>query len=640
MARSMYLFCFLALLSFVSAQQPPAPPARGTITGTVVDGSTGEAVAGAIVYLSSSEPARPVQYGQTRQVTDGRGRFAFVELAGDASYTIAASKFGYLDGGYGRDVTPVDPLRSIQLKPDEWVSNLRVQIWRPGAISGTVRDESGEPVVGVFVRALARHRIQGRDDLVAGPLTLSNDRGEYRLTDLSPGRYLVQVPSVQAAVPAQTKMAASQTRNAPQGVVEVDESHRLVIGRYPVPPPPANGRQMAYGAIFHPAATSLSQAMAIDLKFGEERPAIDLTLVPVPTARITGLAEGPAEALRSLTLRLLPAGLENLGFGSEVATTLVDADGRFTFINVPAGSYIIDAPVRVRELTSVPTRFTGLDLRFPSPPPAQGSGFNSSGIDLIPGLEFVDSSFRSNAAEYSGRAPVMVAAADVPNVVVRLRPHATMSGRIVVQASASKPTEKAPARFPMRLDPATGESALGMPQNSFQDEGGPNTFAISGIQAGSYWLRLSAYPTWTARSILWKGRDYGNAPFDIAPGDDLSDVVMTVTNDLPELTGTVRGTTEVSADSALVVAFPLDPAQWRNTGFNPARLKHVTVSSERTYRFAILPAGDYYVAAIDRARRATWRDPEFLTRLAQSATRVSLSWGTPASQDLTVLGIR
>ena len=86
--------------------------AIGAISGTLVDGSSGDAIAGAIVFLSAAEPGQTVPIGQTRQITDGRGRFAFIELP-EGGYIISASKFGYLDGGYGRDTAPTDPLRTV-----------------------------------------------------------------------------------------------------------------------------------------------------------------------------------------------------------------------------------------------------------------------------------------------------------------------------------------------------------------------------------------------------------------------------------------------------------------------------------------------------------------------------------------------
>jgi hypothetical protein len=442
-------------------------------------------------------------------------------------------------------------------------------------------------------------------------------------------------------------MPAATPGNLPDGIVDIDDSRRLVIGRYPLPPPTVNGRQMAYPIAFHPAGSAAAQAMTIELKFGDDRPNVDLALVPVPAARVSGIVDGPPDALRQLTLRLLPAGMEHIGFGGEAATALVDADGRFSFFNVPAGSYTIDAPVKVAELTVSPPSFgsSGFNSRtpagrFPVPPPAQGSGYSSSSIDLIPGAALVDSSFRTDPAPYSGRASVTVGASDLNNVVVRLRPHAVFSGRIIIEADPAKPNEKPPARIPVRLDPAGGEGSLGMPQSSFQQDGAPDFFTIPGVQPGQYWLRVSGYPNWTAKSIAWKGREYLNAPFDTTAAEDFSGITVTVTNAVPELAGSVRGSTGVPVESAMVVVFPVERALWRNTGLNPARMKSATVSNTGTYRLTTLPAGDYLVAAIDRSHRNTWRDPEFLARLERAASHITLSWGGRMSQDLTTLEIK
>jgi hypothetical protein len=92
-------------------------------------------------------------------------------------------------------------------------------------------------------------------------------------------------------------MPAAVAGNLPDGIMDIDDSHRLVIGRYPLPPPPVNGRQMAYPIVFHPAGSAVAQAMTIDLKFGDDRSNVDLALVPVPAARVSGIVEGPPEGV-------------------------------------------------------------------------------------------------------------------------------------------------------------------------------------------------------------------------------------------------------------------------------------------------------------------------------------------------------
>jgi len=327
-----------------------APPANGVISGTVIDGTSGEALAGALVAIQPIPGSKPLVNVITRQVTDERGRFAFTGLGPNTQVTVTATRYGLLAGGFGRNRTPSEPLKPVILKQDEWLSGLRITLWKPGAIAGVVRDEAGEPVVGVYVRVLERIQIQGREDLAAGAMVTTDDRGAYRLTGLAPARYYIQVPSVQASIPAGTNMPVSSS--SPADVLDADDTYRLTASKYPLPPPSTGGRQMAYPLTFYPASSVLAQAAAIDLQYGEDRTSADLTLTPVPSVRVSGIIEGPPEALQALTLRLLPTGLENLGLGSEAATTLVEPDGRFTFLNVPAGTYTLDAPVSVTELSS------------------------------------------------------------------------------------------------------------------------------------------------------------------------------------------------------------------------------------------------------------------------------------------------
>jgi len=509
-------------------------------------------------------------------------------------------------------------------------------------ISGTVRDERGEPVVGVFVRALAKLRMGGREELAAGPMTVTDDRGLYRISGLMPGRYVIQVPSVQMSVPSATRVNAAAT-NTPEGAVEFDDTTRLVIGRYPLPPPRAGGRAMAYPAAFHPNGSAVAQAALIDLKFGDDRAGVDVELTPVAAVRVTGQIDGPPESLTNLTLRLLPAGLEGLGLGAETGTALVGPNGTFTFVNVPAGTYTLDAPLTFNEfaISSGPT-FSGGSVSFgpsrsfPIPPPSNGWSRNFSGLDGVPGLSFSSSDFRGGeAGNYSGRTSVSVGAADVTGVVLKLRPLATMRARVVVDADPNKPAPPTQGRFFFALDPATGQASLGMPRAMVQT---PADLVIPGIQPGEYWLRTSG--GMLIKSIQWRGREYANAPFDASVTDDLSGVVVTLTNAVPTLAGAVRAPDGSIPVSGTVIVFPTVPALRLNTGFTPANIKSTMMFSDGTFRFTSLPAGEYFVAAIPASRSSSWRDPEFLASIERSASRVTLSWGQTTTQDLTMAVVR
>lgn len=642
---------FVAAAAVLAAIAGPAlatgqrtAPATGAITGIVVDGSTGAAVADAVVFLAVL-PARPLS-SQPRQVTDAKGRFAFVNLPGEVTYTISVTGLGYLEGGYGRETLPSDPLRPIPLRSDEWIPSVKVLIFKPGAIAGVVRDERGEPVVGVVVRALQQVRIQGRDEFVAAPLTRTDDRGVYRLSNLPPARYLLQVPSVQSAMPASTRierppegaMNRAIFDDSNMNVMDVDDAVRLVIGRYPVPPPPQNGRQFAYPATFYPSTSTVAGATIIALKYGEDFKSADLTLTPVVSVRVSGVVDGPPEAMAGLSLRLLPAGLENVGFGAEVATALVGPDGRFTFINIPAGSYTIDAPQSVTELTTTQGGI-GPSRALAAPPTTPVHGSTSTKIELLPGVNLVTTSHRlSNGRAYSARQSIGVEGSDVTGVVVRLRPTVTMAGRIDVEANPNGAA--APARFAFQLDPAGGEAPLGRTGAGGRG-GGAGAMQFGAIIPGHYHVHLTDTPGWAVKSITWNERDYTNQPFDLTAVDDgLTGVVITVTNAVPDVSGIVRDAEALKADATMVIAFPVEEALWKNTGLWPARVKSATVSRARAFQFRSLPAGEYYVVAISRSFIATWREPEFLARVAQMATRVTLEWSGKSVLDLQAVALR
>ena len=262
---------------------------------------------------------------------------------------IATTKLGYLDGGYGRDTSPTDELRPIRIRTDEWVPNLRVPIWKPGSIAGVVRDEAGDPVVGVYVRAIVRLKIQGREEVASGALTVTDDRGAYRLSGLGPGRYIIQVPSVQASLPPGATHRIVPSTN-PDAVVEVDE--HASSGRRPLSDAATTGERQS--DVVSDRVSSGRGAVVTGghcrARYGDDQSGVDVVISPVPTSRVSGVVQAPPEALTHLTLRLLPAGLESLGQGAEAATALVAPDGQFTFLNVPAGTYTIAAPLRINEL--------------------------------------------------------------------------------------------------------------------------------------------------------------------------------------------------------------------------------------------------------------------------------------------------
>ncbi len=652
----MVLILMLSAGGIARAQMGVPAQAPGAISGLVLDATTKQPVRNALVRLDG-----PSSSGR---LTDERGRFIFLHLV-SGDYTLRASKPGYFE--------PIFFLASphrLSLDAGQWRATERLELLREGSISGTVLDERGEPVVGANVRVFAEVSIAGRVRLATGPGGGTDDRGVYRIAGLPQGRYVVVVPSVQQAVPADTsalviagQSVAQAAKNAGASVaerpaVDLAGGQRLVLGSAVTPPPPdPSGRPQAYPMTFYPDSFALAGSTPVELGGGEQRDGIDFQLRPVSTFRIAGRIDGPPSVVAGMPLRLLPAGAEDLGAGSEAATTLVAADGRFTFLNVPAGRYTLDArPSSVeyeypRGLSSTPS-----SARWAPTPGRPIMGGSSGPIEGA----LVGASYSHRRGDWNQtvwiRADLTVADGDITDQSVPLQGTGRISGRIewerTTPAPAPQPVPGAPrsqeevqraalvaalSKTTVRAEPADGSPWLGLPAGTVSSD---NTFVIEGLLPGPYLIRVNpparGGPA-SVKSIVWKGADHTFTPFDASSGLDAADVVVTLTDKTQSIRGTVTG---VPADQqAAVIAFPVDPRRWTNYGLVPGLIRSGRTANDRTYQLT-LPAGDFFLVAVDESQTNAWSDPAFLKAVEAMATRVSLASGETKSQDLRLSEVK
>lgn len=174
------LAAFVLLSATASGSQEPqraaadaAQPWTTVVRGTVTRSDSGSPVAGVQVSINL-QGAKPV-------VSDGQGRFAF-ENVRPGTYNVFTFPDGYINDSFTLAVGPDQPTRDVPI------------VLTPlGAISGTVRDATGQPLVSVRIEAKVLADRDGR--LVMTPTakqTSTNDRGQYRLSGLPPGEYFVR----------------------------------------------------------------------------------------------------------------------------------------------------------------------------------------------------------------------------------------------------------------------------------------------------------------------------------------------------------------------------------------------------------------------------------------------------------------
>jgi hypothetical protein len=663
----------VAVIAAALAQQPPSTAA---ISGTVTDGVTGRPVGAVIVALRAPSTGAPLAR-IVRVVTDEQGRFVLRDLPAGEGYTVVTTRLGYVDGAYGQQ-TMFGASGRINLKDGEWFPRANIVMWRPGAISGTLRDEANEPVVGAYVRVLARHVFGGQPQLLAGPTARTDDRGEYRIAGLGPGQYVVHVPSIQSSVPVDAPaglMGANGDAVRGQGalsfslpprtdaVLDPLGSSQQVIGNFVTPPPPTRGRANAYAMTFYPGVDKADLASPVDLALGEERTGIDLTIRPVSSVSVSGTVAGPNEAMAGLVLRLVPVALEGLSDGAEAATVLVGADRTFTFFNVPAGDYVVDAPGTSLELTYT----GGVEGRMlPQSPGLRWSGFQSGSLESgPPGTGYIRKSGSRNDRFWT-RTAVSVGEADINNLIVTMTPSFVLKGSLVYEGTTRTTVESTPVTMvagggsrpgttttttevtprpstqpTIELEPAAGNPGLGIPRSDRPEDGDPqDNFTIAGLKPGEYVLRMAQGASkFTVKSITIDGVDYTTKPIDSSILGPKTEAVVTLTDKLTSVRGSVHDSRGPVTNAAVLV-FPAERNMWKGYGLRPARLRAAPLSGSSSFVIDGLPAGEYLAIAVPAQQVSAWQDTKFLERAAALATRFTLQWGESRSLDLSLAVIR
>jgi len=639
------------------------PTGTGIIFGQVVDADGGQPIPGANVTITvrgaaaaggqrpggaapapaaapmsappgmpGAAPAQPP--GQTPLITDSEGRFVFHDLP-KATISLAATASGFSNGSIGQ-TRPNGPARPIELGDGERLTDVKVKLWKYAVLAGTVVDETGEPAIGITIRTLRRTTAAGRTQYSPTGIGRTDDRGMFRISQLVPGDYIVAIPQTQATSPAAVmeSMMKGVTSGAgvgpglmdiiSSGVQPVMTGVRVGDSLYSGFAPAPDGRVLAYQTLFYSSATLPAQATPVTLKSGEERTGLNFQLRLVPTSRVIGIVTGPDGPAGSVGVRLLPATEDSIGdTGFEAATTVTSADGVFVFLGVPPGQYVAKV------------------LKQPRPQiPADVASSALMGMAFGPGMSAAPTG--TAALTLFAQAPITVTGTDVTGVSLVLNEGFRVSGRIVFEGTAPKPTPQQMQQLNITLQSTDGKNAgmAARPSQPMTDQNG--VFKTPGYLPGKYLVQPSGpIPAgWMVKSASTQGRDAMVAPLELKD-TDLNDLVITLTDQTGQLSGTVHGPSAGQAPAATVILFPFDYRTWITNGM-PARVMRTNVASTKTGAFNIanLLAGEYAVVALDDRDVVDNQDAAFFAALARVATRVTLSDAEKKSLDLPIVRIR
>jgi hypothetical protein len=593
-------------VSLRAQQAPPSPrPAAtgtGVIAGQVIDSETRQGIAGAPVAIAGTQAARAGGAGPAGAAgrpgppvrTDSQGRFAFTGLPA-GTYLIQAQQDGYAGNSAAA-------ARTVELADAATVSDARLQLIKLAIISGTVRDDAGDPVVGIDVVGFRRTSLQGRPPVLAGDVrSRTDDRGQYRLTGLLPGEYYVcacnrepipfdgQLLTTLAARPLELLGVAGRAAKVGADTASLDKTLRT------------------FAPTFHPNTPLAGRAERVKASGHDPKTTIDVAVTSVRAARVSGRVLGvPPSGLSANALRLIPAGdIPEAVAITQIVPMLVQPDGRFDFAGVAPGQYVLDVRLQAGMPAGGPS---GAALTFVG---GRGAAMAGGGRSAGPPADPLWAS-----------QIISVGDEGVTGLMIPLQAGATITGRLEFVGSAPPP----------QPGPATMARANGVQLNSVDPPprtrsytgavGADGTFRMPGVSPGRYVVfPFISTPGWTTlKSVTLGGVDITDTIVDIS-GSDLNNMVVTVT-DLPmaELRGTLAGAVGSQDQDTYVRMFPAERRFWEEPFGAFSRFKSARVE-KTTFTITRVPAGEYYIVVVHEGG-LEWMDKAQLEAMSKAAERV------------------
>lgn len=544
------------------------PQGTASISGRVLMADTGRPVKRARVMVSGSGR------GGRSAITDEQGRYT-VDALPAASYTVTASKAGFVDASYGQR-RPLQPGTPLQIADGQQATNIDLRLIKGGVITGRIADEDGEPLLRALVTVQRYRYVNGARQLMPAGAGQTDDRGQYRIFGLPPGDYYVSASDngMGVAIARGLQQLAAQ----PAGGRGGRAGFAIFAGN---DDPEPNG----YAPTYYPGVTSASEAGKVSVAPGQEVSGIDFQAQLVPFATVRGMVSGADDGA---SVMLAPQGSGGGSFGGDILRGRTEAGGLFTIANVPPGRYLAIA--------------------------RSGGRWDEQKIAI---------------------QPVTVNGENISNLALVLVPGVSLSGNITVESSGTAaPTDYSTFRIEVAdADP------LPLPAGPFgggRGNGGGRaekngSFEVDNVMPGRHYLRVAGQGAWTMKTVSIGGSDVTDQPFEVKSGQDVGNITVVMTDRSTELAGTVRDGAAAPVPGLTVIAFSADPQYW----YPQSREIQVARTDQNgAYRLRNLPPGAYQVAVVDDVEQGEWYDPNYLQALQQRAARLTITEGEKRTLDL------
>jgi sarcosine oxidase gamma subunit len=216
---------------------------------------------------------------------------------------------------------------------------------------------------------------------------------------------------------------------------------------------------------------------------------------------------------------------------------------------------------------------------------------------------------------------------DLSNLVIRLQPGSTVSGRVAFDGTSAPP---AASDVTVRLTPVGASVAPDSGVSTAVQADG--TFALRDVPPGRYRVAatVGGAANWTLQSAVVAGIESLDAPVDIRVGQSIDDGVVRFTDVRTQLRGAILDGAGRRVSGYSLVAFSTDARLWQTSA---RRVHHRKAATDGTYSFDLTP-GEYFLAAAGELTDEQAADVAILEALAGAAIRVTVAAGEQKTLDV------
>jgi hypothetical protein len=527
---------------------PPLPAAFDVITAQAASSIVppirpGAVLAGRVIAADSGQPLSRVRVGTYRIVRSSRFNDPNDVFTDDTGrFVLSDVSPGTKSLFAARSGWALVPDRGsrmpLQLAATERVEDVVVVMTPTATITGTIQDDRGRTVEGAEVQVWSPPRSERAGLTDTGFRGRTDSVGRYRIEGLSGGRYYVSATGERAGSSGDEHVTTQEDVDYAAGVVAR-------------PPLSIEPRGWAHMPVFYPGTSEAASAQAVIVASGDVRE-IDFTLRQVDLRTVSGTVRMPSGTPpRAFSVRLMPVEREMVTLGV-LPFTESAREGEFRVANVTPGRYLLSA----RVIDGLSTALEGV----------------------------------------AGYLDVLVGDADEKDVVMELRPGATITGRVTIDGGPPAPGSELIVRAAAIRTPI--DFSYGGTQAAIGDDG---RFTLMNVVPGTYQMTVQVKQRSSPHTIVSQrvsGEETLDTGFDVAPAQQIRDVELAVASAPAALSGVVREANRSPARNAIIMLFPATANAWE---LKSPRMLSVQTNQSGGYEFNRVPPGEYLVAAADLA---------------------------------------